>query len=337
MEMKYSVFIFIFLSCFFGFFGTIGAQGFGLNETINVEMIPLVPKAGESVHVTLVSYLTDINMANIIWTVNGKTIKSGTGIKEFDFIMGGDGQTTTLGIIVKTTSEGTIEKSFSLKPASVDLIWQSNGVVPPFYKGKSLFSHQNEVTVVALPHVLGKNGTEINPKNFSYTWKKNGSVIEEASGYGKNTYTFEGSIISRPLNIGVEATSLGNEGVVYGSINLKPTDPTVIFYKKDPVYGIEFQKAIGANQELMDSDEISVIGIPLFFNSNNKKGGGLVFTWSINGVPIDNGGYGQAVQTFRKVTDTGGSSNISLSIENREKILQFKSSAFNLTFSGKNN
>lgn len=327
--MRYFISLFVFI-CLFGSFSIANSQGFDLGGEINVELVPSIPKAGESVYVFLTSYSTNIDLANITWKINGKVMKSGVGEKIFNFSMGGSGQTTTLGITVKTQGGGEIVKTFSLKPISVDLVWESDGFIPPFYKGKSLFSHQNKVTVVAIPHIPNSNGLEINPKNLIYKWRKNGSVIDNVSGYGKNSYTFEGSLISRPVTIGVEVSSI-SDGIGYANITLDPVEPGIIIYKKDPVYGIEFQNALKDNTEYKNSSEISIIGMPYFYDFSDYDSETLVYKWLINGTPLYNENNSKT-QTFRQREGTTGTSRISLSIENPNKILQYASKNFNLTF-----
>lgn len=331
--MKYSIILSTLFLSFFVFWGTISAQGIG-GDLVNIQMVPEIPKAGEIVYVFLTSYAINIDLTEITWRVNGKTIKSGTGQKTFSFKMGEIGKTTTLSILIKTVSDGIVEKTFSLKPVSVDLIWQSDSFVPPFYKGKAMFSHQNTLTVVAVPHIIGSNGSEISSKNLVYKWKKNGSVIEDASGFGRNTYSFEGSLISRPVDIRVEVSSSG--GLGYAIMNLRPVDPYIVLYKKDPLYGIEFQKALQGDVELKGSNEISVIGMPFLFNLEEISSDFLPYNWQINGSSIDTGDEGN-VQTFRKKEGVSGSSRISISLESPNKILQSANSYFNLIFSEKNN
>ena len=47
---------------------------------------------------------------------------------------------------------------------SVDLLWQGETYVPPFYKGKSLWSDQSRITLFAIPQGLG------NPANLNYAF-----------------------------------------------------------------------------------------------------------------------------------------------------------------------
>ncbi|MFA5888731.1 MAG: hypothetical protein WCW47_00890 [Candidatus Paceibacterota bacterium] len=328
--MRLSVFILSFL-CIFGFFGVANAQ-LGLPQTgVNVELVPENPGPNETVYVSLVSYATNINSANITWKVNSKTQKSGMGEKTFSFTTGEINTTTTLEIVIETQEGETIEKTFRIKPVGVDLIWESEGFMPPFYKGKSLFSHQNKITVIALPHITSADGTQIGAKNLIYTWKKNGSTIESVSGFGKNIYSFVSSLISRPFEISVEVTTTDNSGVGYATLNLAPSEPLIVFYKKNPIYGIEFQKALSGAEELKNSKEITVVGVPLFFGITNLNSNDLSFKWFVNGSPINNDPT-QSIQVFRQQEGTSGISNISLSIENSKKILQYASSNFNLIF-----
>jgi hypothetical protein len=329
--MKQLVFILLF-ACISGFFSVTNAQISTLPQTnINVSMTPENPGPNELVYVSVVSYSTNINAAKITWVVDGKIQKSETGAKSFTFKTGDLNTTTSLDILIETREGEVLEKNFKIKPVSIDLIWESDGFVPPFYRGKSLFSHQNKITVIALPHIMSESGNEIGAKNLIYTWKKNGSVIENASGFGKNSYSFISPLISRPFTISVEVVSVDNSGVAYGSLNLSPGEPSVLFYKKDPIYGIEFQNALSNTVELKNSKELVVVGVPLFFGKS-----GLVYKWAINGFPINTGDSG-STQVFRQVDGSSGTSRISLSVENPRKILQYAGNNFNLTFGNNDN
>lgn len=333
--MKRSIFI-LFIICLFVGFSVAEAQIGGVDQSaVNVEMFPEYPGPNEEIGVILTSYAIDINSSTITWAVNGKTIKSGKGEKTFSFTTGDMNTTTTLRITVKTVDGQVINNSFTIRPASVDLIWQSEGYVPPFYKGKSLFSHQNKITFIAIPHIIS-NGVEISPKNLIYKWKKNGSVEESASGYGKDSYSIVGSIISRPLNIEVEVTASTGGSVAHGSVLVNPIEPLVVLYEINPTYGIKFQKALSGEVELKDSKEIWVVSAPFYFGTTNSSASELAYKWKINGGLIDNN-TSQNTRIFRQAEGTSGVSNISLSIENTKKVLQYASNSFNLKFGENSN
>ncbi len=334
--MKQSVFILLFVSIF-GFFGVANAQFGTLPETeVGIDMVPQNPGPEEIVYVSATSYGTDLNAANFTWKINNKTQKFGVGEKSFSFTTGDINTTTVLDIVIETRDGETIKKTFRIRPVSIDLIWESEGFVPPFYKGKSLFSHQNQITVIAQPHMISSGGLEIGAKNLIYTWKKNGSVLESVSGFGKNTYSFVSPLISRPSKIEVEVSTVDDTRKGYSYITLNPTEPSVLFYKKDPVNGIEFQKSLQNTAELLNSKEVTVVSVPLFFGIENPDNGDLSFRWFINGSMVKDT-PNQSVQVFRPIEGTSGTAKISLSIENNRKILQSASNNFNLNFGNSNN
>ncbi len=310
------------------------AQLSGINKAdIEISVVPQNPKANQQVTVSLSSYITDINTSKITWTLNGKVAKSGTGEKVFTFTAGSSGVKTTIGISVQTKEGRTIQNSFSIKPSSVDLVWQSESYTPPFYKGKALFSLQNKITFVAIPHLTNSSGVEINAKNLIYKWMRNGSVDDKSSGFGKNAFTVTPTIITRPLDITVEVSTQDSSISGMATLHVDPKDPTVVFYKKSPLYGIEFQKTLSGTVDMGDQKEIFVIAEPFFFGTKSPAES-LSYSWKMNGVLIDNDAS-QMTRVFRPIEGTEGTSRISISIESLDKILQLASGDFSLKFGTK--
>ena len=327
--MKYPIFILFVLSVF-----VITTPVFAqLGQTdLNLNLSPENPGSNQTVTASITSYSANLNSATITWVINGKTIKKAVGETSFQFVTGNPNATTNLSVIARTSGGETLSQSVILKPANVDLIWQTDSYTPPFYKGKAMYSHQNKITFIALPHITNSNGAEIGAKNLIYKWSNNGTVIDPLSGYGKDTYTIVGSIISRPLNIEVSVTSPSSGGTALAEARVAPTEPVVLFYKKNPLYGMEFQNALSGEVALLDSKEITVVGVPFFFGTRDLYAPELSYKWSVNGVSIDEDTT-QTTRVFRQPEGIGGTSNISLSVENSDKILQFASSNFNLNFS----
>lgn len=305
------------------------AQIPGVSDSdVVVSIVPQSPGPNQNVSVSLNSYITNINSANITWRINGQIRSQGKGEKNFSFNTGAMNTTTTLSITI-TTSEGeTLNKNYTFRPTEIDLIWESDGFTPPFFKGKTLFAHQNNLTVTAIPHIMS-GGQRVSSGNLLYTWKRNGSVIENSSGFGKNSISINGSLISRPIEISVEVTHPTSGGRAFKNTVVSPVEPFVAFYKKDPLYGIEYQKALFGNLELTGSREMSVVSVPFLFGTENPEHSNIVYRWNINGVPVQNQSYSQ---TFRQIEGTSGISVISLTIENSNKILQYANTSFNLSF-----
>lgn len=330
VSMKRYFILFLTLVIFLGNFSLVNSQSIGGDSELLIEFVPEIPKANELVGVYTKSFSTNVDSATFTWRVNGKTIKTGVGEKNFSFTMGDIGQRINLEVTIRTPEGAVYNKSYSFLPSSVDLIWQTSGYVPPFYKGKALFGHQNTVSVVAVPHIPNKNGVEMNPKNMIYRWRKNGSVVESASGFGKNVYTFEGSLISRDVKVSVEVTPQDESAVGFATITLKPTEPSILLYKKDPLYGIEFQKSLVGEEYFDNSNEISIFVAP-FLHDIFSNEDFVSYSWSINGTQISDT-VGNRNQTFRQKDGTSGTSRVSIRIDNTEKILQSSTKNISLTF-----
>jgi len=314
--------------------GTAHAQfnSFPTSSTVDIALNPANPGPNQNVHATASSFSTNINAATIVWKVNGKTVQQGIGSTSFSFITGDAGKSTTLEVIIQPNGGGDpIEKTLAIKPAQVDLLWQATGYVPPFYKGKVLFSHQDRIQFVAIPHIADSSGKEISPKNLLYTWTRNGSVSGDFSGYGKDTYTVDASIISRPLDVSVEVTSPNGEGVADAEIVAEPIEPSILLYNKDPLYGIQFQKALVNTVSMNTSKEIEVLAEPYYFGVVRPDAADLSYSWYINGDNIDTNKTSTS-RVFRQKEGTSGASDISVQIKDASKVLQFSSGDFNLIF-----
>jgi hypothetical protein len=331
--MKYFLHAFLISICIMSIFvsSVAHAQFSQFATEINLELSPENPGANQQVSAVASSYATNLDAATLTWKVNGKTIQSGKGMKKFSFITGATNTTTTLNLIVNTAEGETIEKSYAIKPVNVDLIWQASGYTPPFYKGKTLFSHQDRIQFIAIPHIIAANGQEISPKNLIYKWTRNGTIAGDFSGYGRDTYTVVSSIISRPLDVSVEVTSPGGEAVGFAEVIANQIEPSVLLYERSPLYGIQFQKALVGQLDLTDSKEIQVVAAPYFFGIPNLANGDVSYTWSINGAQIDSDTTA-TTRVFRQKEGVTGVSYISLSVENASKILQFASGGFSLKF-----
>lgn len=326
--------VLVFVSVFFAVTQAILAQDFSsvLSGTadVAVDFNPPTPGPNQSVTATASSYSVDLDSSSIAWFVDGKMQKTGTGLTSFSFVTGGVGQTTTIDVVVNTQNGQVIKKTFTLKPAMVDLIWQAESYTPPFYEGKALFSHEERLEFIAIPHILDDSGAEILASKLIYKWTRNGTVLGDFSGYGKNTYTMIASIISVPIDMQVEVTTTDGTSVADGETVATPINPSVVFYQKDPLYGIQFQTALPSNFSLIDN-EMDILAAPFFFGSDDIGTSNLEYAWSINGNSIDND-LTKTDRIFRPKEGTSGTSNVSLSITNTDKILQMANSNFNLSF-----
>lgn len=334
MAKKATLIFFIFL--FFFVSNKVNAQFENLGQIdirvkesdVSLDMEPLFPRPNERVSITINSFATNLDTANISYYIDGKLIKSGKGLKNFSLILGKQGTVSNLKIKMDLLDGYSIEKNIAIKPSSVDLLWEADTYTPPFFKGKRQFSHQSIVKLVAIPHIL-QNGVEIPENKLLYKWSKDGEILGDRNGYGRNILKIATSLISRDMIVGVEVEDPETGFSAYNEVNLSPKEPFVVFYKKDPLYGIQYQKAILSTLPLT-GQEIELVAVPYFFNTE-ENGTKIKYTWTINGSDIQDG-ENRATRIFRKVGDVFGTSNVSIKVENLDKILQFGESTISVNF-----
>ena len=335
-RLKNLIFIFLFIFFCFNFEYSkaqnisIPAQIPELDQQISIEESPQTPNPLDDVTITLSAYGTNLNLANITWKVDNITAQKGPGMTKFTIKAGDAGVTKIVNITIEPVDGGIVNKTITISPQDVDLIWESHTYTPPFYKGKAMYSPQEKVNIVAMPNFLSKSGVGINPSKLVYTWRQDDSVIEDQSGYAKNVLRINGSILLQPTGIEVEVTGSGKEDAKK-IIALSPTLPTAIFYENNPLYGVLFNKALYGNFDFKDALEKNIEAFPFFFGANKKSDGNLAYEWNINGAII-NLPANQSGTTFRNTTGDSGTSAIGVKIDNNNNFIEEANQSLNINF-----
>lgn len=291
-----------------------------VSESVDIKTLPELPSANQDVSVRIESYSFDLNSSEIIWALNGVIKDKGVGKKDFDFKTGAIGTPSLIKILIKTKDGKNIEKSLIIRPSGVDIIWQADSFVPPFYKGKALYSYQSRITVIALPEFTNSTGVKINPENLIYKWSKDGTVLGGVSGYGKNKFSFTKLLISSPPEIEVEVSSADRETRASGRIMIEPVESKAVLYENNPLYGIIYEKAV-VNDFKMGGSEITLAVAPYFFGLEELNGGKVKYNWSMNGQNITDKQDLRGV-TFRNADGGSGSTRVSVYLQNETKELQ---------------
>ncbi len=281
--MKISFFlliIFIFLGSFF----TTNAQSIpsevaGLEEQVYTKVTPQTPGPNEDVEILLEAYGIDLNKAQISWKVNGTVVKSGVGEKKLSLKSGSSGKLTVVTASIKPAGGFEITKRVEIFPGEVDLIWETDTYTPPFYKGKSWFTSQSNITVSAIPNII-EGGVRGSTANTIYKWSKNNTVLGSESGYGKKTFKFTDSILLNDEVVSVEVESPSGKKAK-SEIVLFERNPQAVLYEENSTLGVLFNKAI-VNDYSFDSEEKNVLVYPYFFSTNSKDGVEMKYTWSQN-------------------------------------------------------
>jgi hypothetical protein len=286
-------------------------------DGVQITLYPDLPAPGQNVTIEVTSYSTDLSSASIVWIVDGKRFAEGVGKTKVLIASPALGKTSTVIADIMTVEKREVKKAVTLQSGSVDLIWEGQGYVPPFYKGRAGFVFQNQVRLTAIPHLAGPNGTELPPNSLVYKWTNNDKVIQDQSGYGKQTIVLQDDV-PQTWSLTVEVSTPTGTQKAISSIDLEPDDPSILFYEDDPLYGVLYNKAM-TDKLSLTTQEISLRAVPFLFSFS--KSTPLKYNWTVNNLERPDLSTNESI-TLRTKGDVEGSSDISLDIRNQDQILQ---------------
>ncbi len=334
MLLKYtrvfiSLYCLLFFSCFFFLLPQLaGAQNY--QQKIQISAFPATPQPGQQVTLTAESFVASLRKAPIIWTVNGVQVDKGVGKTSIRITAGALGTSQTVRVSAETSEQGVVTDQLTLSPAAVALIWEGDTYTPPLYKGRSLYSPQSTVRVAAVPQIM-KAGKILPPKGLVYTWKKDGKVIPEASGYGKDSYSFSAGFLTRPIRIDVEVAPTDQSVVARNNSTLTPRVPLVLVYEQDPALGLVRENSLETSYSLKNK-EITLAAIPYFFTARSTDDPFLTYNWRMNGQSIPGNSNHPSFITLRQDGAVSGQGIISLEIAHKNYVLQDNTTSFSIYF-----
>jgi hypothetical protein len=298
-----------------------------VEEQISITFSPKVPGPNESVSVYIESYQIDLNKSNISWFVDGEVITTGLGLKEFFFTTKNVGNTTRLSVLVTKQNGQIVRKNYSITPGEVNLYYEAETYTPPFYKGKSEYAKQSRIKIMAIPNFSDGSGGTIPSSEIVYRWKINGDIDDKGSGIGKDTYYYQGGLISGTLDVAVEASPASSNQIAVVTETINTVDPTILVYEKNPIYGIIYGQIVDDNLTL-EREEIELEVVPYNFSNDILRVGN--FKWILNGSEVKN--FQSENIVFRRVDNNPSSNNVIIEIQHPNKILQTLRHNFKLNF-----
>lgn len=307
-----------------------------VSTDILVNATPENPAPGENVNITLKSYVNNLDIVLISWSVNGKNVSSGIGKKSFFLNAPNAGEETN---VIATTSlpDGAKDTKIIIRPSVMVLLYQAmDSYVPPFYKGKALPSPDSLVKVVALPEISALGSSEslrrslVDPKNMTYAWKKDYTNNQDGSGYGKNTFTYINDYLEDSNNIGVIARTTDQKYSSSSNIDIETTEIKIIFYKNDIKLGTIWDLALSDGHRIV-GDEI-LEAAPYFISPSDIRIPTLTWDWFINDNMINTPIFRKNRLPLQTQAGTSGTSKIKLEINNMDKIFQSANKEINVEY-----
>lgn len=319
-----------------GSFSIVYAQGTGNLSGLDLSLSAVSPNPGQEITITAKSYSLDINGATITWTSGGKTLGKGVGLTSLVVKAPSLGKTQTINVTAASADGTTYRNSIVITSSSVDMVVESDGFVPPLFRGKAPVAYQNKVKVTAIPHLANSSGVEYDPVKLVYKWEQSTKVLESGSGYGRQSVTIPGSIIPRPYIINVTVTTPDGSVRGTGSVSVVPDVPSVELYRTDSLYGPLYNSAAGNTIYLGTQRETGVTAAPYGFNVPESGVGTLSLAWVINNI-VHPELAGNKTVTLRAPDNTSGQSSVHINVLNGDYELQQGSAGFTAIFNSGSN
>lgn len=299
------------------------AQEVGQSD-IALELSPQSPGAFEDVTLSLKSYLVNLDKYTISWSVNGELIKTGIGEKSLVVQTGAVGSKKTVSIEIRQGFTEII-KTVVLSPNEVDLLWEGNSYVPPFYKGLPLATQEGSINVVAIPNFKDKK----NIRDGVFNWYVNNDPVLGSSGYKKDSFNYNLSYLRADQSIGVVVDSITSGEQATKEMKVFPIKPKILFYEKSPLYGLDLTKLIYSGYTPKES-QTTIFAVPYYFSSKDLKVADLNFIWKINNSSITTPAK-KNVLTVKPISNDSGIATIDLSVQYFGKLFEDATNKIQLT------
>ena len=297
-------------------------------DDITIKTDPEYPDPNQTVIATVSSNLTDLNRATVSWSINDVTLGIGIGKTTFSFQNGTLGKRMSVVANITTINGERVTKKLSLTPMGITMLWEADTYTPPFYRGKALLSAEARVRAIALPDVGGTAGTLLNAGNFVYQWEKDGTVLGNMSGYGKNSFSFRGPQPFGKTGVRVRVSSLDNTLKSARVVDVPLSQPLILFYENYPLLGVWYNRPLDTRLSL-SKPELSISAEPYFFSNEGEAGSFIAYDWSLNKNSVENPG-----NTITLTNEQGGKgdSSLFLSIRNLKQTFQYANQSLTIHF-----
>ncbi len=305
-----SLFIFVLLGVI------VAGKAFAVSpDSILVNVVPENPAPNETVTITLNSYSSNLDSVPITWRVDGIKSLSGIGKKTFSVNAPALSKVINVSVLI-SLPDGDITKTIAVRPAETVLLWQANdSYVPPFYKGKAMPSAQSEIKVVAMPEIKG-----VTPSSLIYTWKQDYNNMQDASGYGKNSFIYTTDYLDSSNNIDAVVSTTDQSQSSEANIDIPTVDPKIVFYKNDPKFGTLFDASLQDGHIIQGSEILEAS--PYFISPKDLRNPILSWSWYINDSPTSTAGFMPNLIPLKVQSGVSGTSRIKLQVNNNFKIFE---------------
>jgi hypothetical protein len=251
----------------------------GASSAVTIVTSPAQPAPNSTVRLTLQSPLFDLSQSLISWRVDGSLLTEGEGVVNVAIEVGAAGETVDVSASVISEDEQALA-FLSITPASLDLLWEADGLTHPFYRGRTLPSAGASMTFVAYPTFV-RNGARVPEADLVYTWRAGDGVLGSLSGKGRSTLTLDGKQLLLAKTISVDAQTTDGSMAARAIARLPTIDAPVRLYENHPLFGPMYHRAFETNASTPES-EVTFHAFPYFAPVASESDPLLRYTWRVN-------------------------------------------------------
>ncbi|MFM2423776.1 MAG: hypothetical protein RLZZ70_163 [Candidatus Parcubacteria bacterium] len=294
-----------------------------LPGNLTIKLNPAYPAPGEQVTATLDDYSLGLTGASITWTFNNQKITSTDNERSVVFVAGAVGTTDTLMVEVRANNNSPLSATTRITPIYTDIIIEPQTFVPQFYAGRALPTHESIVRATAL--VSNGKGV-INPSEYTYVWKLEGSVL---GGGGKKGgfQTFYEVPLGRDHVLSLDVLDAQGQTITKRVVAVKAGQVDVRLYEASPLYGLSSRSLSGTVPFIGNTLTLRAMPFNLDLRANASN---LLREWRINNT-LSNTTAGDPYEITLERTGLG-LATVNFKIHHREALLQQDSAAIQLQF-----
>jgi len=300
----------------------------GFSGAARIAMDPSYPRPGDTVKLSLESSLIDLDTSSLSWRIDGKPVPSTD--KTITTIAGPLGSVTNIDAQITTREGSVISTSASIVPTRIDILYDGNSYVPPFYEGRALPAAGGTFKLEAVPYFKKQSGASVPVSDIIFTWKRNGEVIGSVSGRGKASVIISSPYLFGHDTITVNAESVDGSFTGETSIIVSSAEPVVRLYEDHPLYGLRLDQAIATTSSII-GHEVTLSAIPFFSTARTPTDDALTYDWRVNGMSISTGDDTKNSLTLG--APAGGQANLSVSLSHATNIFFSADAAWTILFS----
>lgn len=251
------------------------------SNALSISISPSYPAPFELVTLKLTSPVHDLERSDIVWSSGGKVIAEGEGLVKTTVTAGAMNTSMT---IMADVGNGVASAETVIAPTAIELLWEADTYVPPFYLGRSLPSAGASVRLMAIPRFL-KDGKPVPANQIRFTWMRNDGILVDQSGRGRTSAVVAAPYLYSADIISVQAETV--DGTISGEarVRIPSVEPVISLYGDHPVFGTMYFNALGGSTPIAES-EMSFIAEPYFVPANSARSSGLTYDWRVNNVSV---------------------------------------------------